>query len=117
MSQFSPPHLPTSGQPEETGRPPSEAPAGSLLKGFLLAWLILFFGEPGTLGLVESIGVGVVAIPPLAVLVAGIVLKVRDRSRTGTGLLLGLLSFVAVTILLVAACFGLFFNAKMGNMH
>jgi hypothetical protein len=42
---------------------------------------------------------------------------VRDKSRTGTGLLLGLLAFVAVAILLVAACFGLFFNGNFGNMY
>jgi hypothetical protein len=118
MSQSMPPNLPPSAPSAASGPlPVQEAPRGSLLKGFLLAWLILILAEPSAFMLVTKIGAGAAVIPPLAIIVIGIVLKVRDRSRTGTGLLLGLLAFVAVAILLVAACFGLFFNGNFDNMH
>jgi hypothetical protein len=106
-----PPDLPPSAASTGSGLHPVQAPRGSLLKGFLLTWLVLIFAEPSAFMLVTKIGAGAAVIPPLAML------RVRDKSRTGTGLLLGLLAFVAVAILLVAACFGLFFNGNFGNMY
>jgi hypothetical protein len=117
MSPSVPPDLLPSAPSAGSGPPPVQAPRGSLLKGFLLAWLILIFAEPSAFMLLTKIGAGAAVIPPLAIIVIGSMLRVRDKSRTGTGLLLGLLAFVAVAILLIAACFGLFFNGNFGNMH
>jgi hypothetical protein len=117
MSPSMPPDLPPSAASTGSGLHPVQAPRGSLLKGFLLTWLVLIFAEPSAFMLVTKIGAGAAVIPPLAIIVIGSMLRVRDKSRTGTGLLLGLLAFVAVAILLVAACFGLFFNGNFGNMY
>jgi hypothetical protein len=56
---------------------------------------------------------GSMLLPPLAILVWGIVLLKGDKPRQGKGMLLGLLSITAVVLLLVAACFGLVSN----NFH
>jgi hypothetical protein len=56
-----------------------------LLKGFLLTWLVLIFAEPSAFMLVTKIGAGAAVIPPLAIIVIGSMLRVRDKSRTGTG--------------------------------
>jgi hypothetical protein len=50
---------------------------------------------------------GGILLPPLAIIVWGVVLLNGDKSRTGKGMLLGLLSIAAVLLLLVAACFGI----------
>lgn len=107
-----PPSLPP--QPSETGDTPPPRQR-SLAAGIGLAWLVMVGGE--FLVLVSgrlSIIVGGILLPPAAILVWGIVLMLRGDLRLGKGLLLGLASILAVTLLLVAACFGLLSNL---NFH
>lgn len=94
--------------------PPSEPPAGgSLAAGVALAWATMIASEV-LLVMVSAISfgniLGAILLPPVAIGVWGIVLLKGNKPRTGKGLLLGLLSIVAVALLLVAACFGLFIN-------
>jgi hypothetical protein len=85
---------------------------GSLAAGVGLAWLVMIVGEVLMMALIlmtDSLGAILVGflLPPLAIVVWGVVLLNGDKPRTGKGMLLGLLSIVAVVLLLVAACFGL----------
>ena len=96
-----PPPLPEGAEPYR----------GSLALGVGLAWLIMIGGEI-LLGMVLISGLsmgllGALWLPPLAIVVAGVAMLRGDHARTGKGMLLGLLSIVAVLLLLVAACFGL----------
>ena len=86
---------------------------GSLAAGVGLAWLVMVVGEVLVLftGSLAAI-LGGIWMPPLAVIVWAVVLLNRGKSRTGKGMFLGLLSILAVLLLLVAACFGL-----MSNYH
>ena len=116
MSTHEPPDL-----PPKLPRPPVErraaasaavnaAPArpGSISKGIGLAWLIMVVGEPISFSAGTTFAAAFVFVPPLAIMVAGVTLLVQTGSRTGTGLLLGLVTVLATALLLVAACFGLF---------
>jgi hypothetical protein len=93
--------------PYEPPRAPlseAEPHDGSVWGGIGMAWLIMVLGEAlllpsGTL----SLGL----LPPVVILIAGIVKLSGDTPRTGKGLLLGLASIFAVVLLLVAACFGM----------
>lgn len=92
--------------PPPPGNP--ESHRGSLALGVGLAWLIMVGGE--ILLVMAGLGMGRLGafwLPPLAILVGGMVMLNGDHPRTGKGMLLGLLSIVAVLLLLVAACFGL----------
>lgn len=107
---------PPRSAPPPTPPPSGGAPAppgGSLAAGVGLAWLIMVVGEllvmlTGSLGAI----LGGIGLPPLAVIVWAFVLLSQGKSRTGKGMFLGLLSVIAVLLLLVAACFGL-----MSNFH
>lgn len=55
------------------------------------------------------------ALPWLAMIVLAIRLARAGKPRTALGILLGFGIFVALILLLVAACFGLF--GGLGNMH
>ncbi|KRE89146.1 hypothetical protein ASG87_06315 [Frateuria sp. Soil773] len=72
-----------------------------------LAWLVMLLGE-----LLVFVGghLGGMLLPPVAIVVWAAILLGQGRSRTGKGMFLGLLSIVAVLLLLVAACFGLVSN-------
>lgn len=101
--------------PVPPGRSAPPVRERSLASGVGLAWLVMIVGEvlvfmSGWLGIMLA---GVL-LPPLAILVWGIVALARGRPRLGKGLLLGLASIFAVALLLVAACFGLVANA---NFH
>jgi len=117
MSDNEPPDLPTVNSHNEAGKVPIAIRPGSLLGGIGLAWLIMVVGEPSAFLLANVIGIVSVYFPPLAIIVTGVTLLFRTGSRTGTGLLLGLVSVVAVSVLLAAACFGLFYRGHLGNMH
>jgi hypothetical protein len=78
--------------------------SGSLAAGVGLAWLVMLVGE--MLSFMTN-SIGGFWLPPLAILVGGIVLLNRGKPRTGKGMLLGLLSIFAVLLLLFAACYGL----------
>jgi hypothetical protein len=107
---------PPRSAPPPTPPPSGGAPAppgGSLAAGVGLAWLVMVVGEllvmlTGSLGAI----LGGIGLPPLAVIVWAFVLLGQGKSRTGKGMFLGLLSVIAVVLLLVAACFGL-----MSNFH
>jgi hypothetical protein len=107
---------PPCSAPPPTPPPSGGAPAppgGSLAAGVGLAWLVMVVGEllvmlTGSLGAI----LGGIGLPPLAVIVWAFVLLGQGKSRTGKGMFLGLLSVIAVVLLLVAACFGL-----MSNFH
>lgn len=90
-----------------------EPSTGSLAAGVGLAWLVMVVGEVLVLftGSLTAILSGL-WLPPLAVIVWAVVLLNRGKSRTGKGMFLGLLSIVAVLLLLVAACFGLMGNYR-----
>jgi hypothetical protein len=107
---------PPRSAPPPTPPPSGGAPAppgGSLAAGVGLAWLVMVVGEllvmlTGSLGAI----LGGIGLPPLAIIVWAFVLLGQGKSRTGKGMFLGLLSVIAVVLLLVAACFGL-----MSNFH
>lgn len=107
---------PPRSAPPPTPPPSGGAPAppgGSLAAGVGLAWLVMVVGEllvmlTGSLGAI----LGGIGLPPLVVIVWAFVLLSQGKSRTGKGMFLGLLSVIAVVLLLVAACFGL-----MSNFH
>jgi len=83
---------------------------GSLALGVGLAWLIMIGGEILLVMLMSGLRMGLLGalwLPPLAIVVTGVVMLRGDHARTGKGMLLGLLSIIAVLLLLVAACFGL----------
>ncbi|GLQ91006.1 hypothetical protein [Dyella flagellata] len=84
---------------------PEPAPGGgSVWGGIGLAWLLMVVGEI----IIVATRIPLLALlPPAAILVAGIVMLAGSNPRIGKGLLLGLASFVAVALLLVAACFGM----------
>jgi|GEM_PF-512046 len=102
-------------RPQEPPLPPSPPIAGarlasgSLVAGFFLAWLVVVAGEILLLLYVTPLldAVWLLLLPPLVTAACAIVLIFRGKSRTGTGLLLGLLSIAAIVLLLVAACFGI----------
>jgi hypothetical protein len=88
--------------------------AGSLGLGIGLAWLIAVVGTPLSIGIASALtpifNKGVVAfglLPYLLIIVLAIFHYRKGKTRTGLGLMLGLLSIVAVVLLLVAACFGM----------
>lgn len=105
---------PPTSSPPAPPAPPREPPVGgSLAAGVALAWATMIVGEIlAVMASAISFGsiLGVILLPPVAIGVWGIVLLNGNKPRTGKGLLLGLLSIVAVVLLLVAACFGLFLN-------
>lgn len=80
---------------------------GSLVAGIALAWAIMVGGGFLAFALLSSLGAGVFTVPLGACVILAIVLIARGHSRTGAGILLGLLSMAAVLLLLIAACFGI----------
>lgn len=100
LRQSSAPLYPVAGKP------------GSISKGIGVAWAIMMVGMPLSLALGGHLAVLFLWVPPLVVIVAGIILLLQTGSRTGTGLLLGLATVLATALLLAAACFGLMFAMK-----
>lgn len=105
------PREPPTSEPSSLARKPQPA-NGSLAAGVGQAWLIMIVGEvvlPLCMSMTNNLGaiLGSTLLPPLAILVWGLVLLNGDKPRRGKGMLLGLLSIAAVLLLLVAACFGL----------
>lgn len=86
--------------PDQAPPPPGE---GSLIAGILLAWVTFLVGE----ALCGQAGLAALWLPPVGILVWGLMLINGAKRRTGKGLLLGLASIFAVALLLIAACFGM----------
>jgi len=112
---------PTSVPPPPPPPVPEHSPPdkGSLAAGVGLAWLVMVIGELLVFmagSSFNSIMVGVL-LPPVAIVIWAVVLLGQGKTRTGKGMFLGLLSIVAVLLLLVAACFGLLSNMHLGGMH
>jgi hypothetical protein len=115
----------TAVAPSEPPKPtPSHAATpqedrGSLGAGIGLAWAIAVVGNTFCAALMASLlgrhGDWVVSLwllPYLAIIGLAIFLYRKGKPRTGQGLMLGLLSMIAVAVLLVAACFGLLSGFK-----
>ncbi|HET7332737.1 hypothetical protein [Dyella sp.] len=88
---------------------------GSLGAGIALAWVIAVVGTPlcGSMMAVFSTRfnewfVVLWLLPYLFIVVLAIFQYRKGKTRTGLGLMLGLVSMIAVALLLVAACFGMF---------
>ena len=114
MSEPLPPADPTPippPQPPAPAQAPKPDDGGSLLGGIGMAWAIMIVGSL----MVGPINIALWPLPPLAILIIGVVFMVNGKPRTGRGMLLGLASIVAVVLLLVAACFGLLMNGGMGG--
>lgn len=99
-------------------KPPEDN--GSLGTGIGLAWLIAVVGTPTCFAISAPIASMLRAywlvyalwlLPYLLIIILAIVNYRKGKSRTGLGLMLGLLSMIAVALLLVAACFGLLSKA------
>lgn len=85
---------------------------GSLGLGIGLAWVIAVIGTPLCLAIqANDIIGGRVALlwllPFLLIVILAIVQYWKGKPRTGLGFILGLISMIAVVLLLVAACFGM----------
>lgn len=113
----------TSGQadPPAPVRPAGPRGEGSLVVGVALAWIISVVGGLVVLGLVGLVvprsGTAIFAVGWLPFLISvGLAawMIVKGPRRTGIGILVGIGSMWAVGLLLVAACFGIFF---LGNWH
>ncbi|GLQ93667.1 hypothetical protein [Dyella acidisoli] len=92
---------------------------GSLGAGIGLAWGIAVVGTSVCMTIATSLvtrfseSVIVLWLLPYVFIIAFAIWSYRKgKTRTGLGLMLGLLSMVAVALLLVAACFGM-----MSNFH
>ena len=100
-----------------TPTPPSSKPdsRGSLGLGIALAWAALIGGYT-LVAFVASVnahytdtGVAVLLLAPWALMLALIVwFASNNQPRTAMGIGVGIASIVAVALLLVAACFGIF---------
>lgn len=110
----------TAVPPIEPPKPtPSQAVApqedqGSLGAGIGLAWAIAVVGTTFCAALMASLMgrhsdwvVSLWLLPYLLIIGLAVFLYRKGKPRTGQGLMLGLLSIIAVAVLLVAACFGL----------
>lgn len=99
---------------------PSPNPSGSFWLGFWLAWAALLGGYTLIVGFLASIasmirGGGIadpvwifLAFGPWLLIVALIVIfAANGKPRTAKGVAVGLVSIVAILLLLVAACFSL----------
>ena len=94
--------------------PPPGNPRGSIWLGFGLAWLTMVVGNIIAAVLVagfehESL-LAVFALPWLAAIGLIVWFAANGRSRTASGVAIGLATIVAIVVLLVAACFSLLSN-------
>jgi len=114
--------------PNPSDDPQSDA-RGSRWLGFGLFWLILIGGgivigiASTAFGMLShGLGVGLVSLgwllPWIAPLVVAIWFANKGKTRTAQGIAFGFLSLFAVGLLLVAACFGIFFlGGGLNGMH
>lgn len=113
----------------EAGNAGAPAGAGSMLKGYLLGWVVPIAASMASglvLGLVNAVIPSSGLTPMLGVLgllapfvAFGFLVAwaYRDGPRTGRGVWAAALTLVGVIVLLVAACFGMLARGMFGNMH
>lgn len=123
--------MPERGDPPAPAPAPTPAPppdrdprAGSLALGVALAWGINVIGSMVIFGIAmllagrsRSLSAPLFVLgwlPFLASVGLAIWMIVKGPRRTGLGIIIGIGSMWAVSLLLVAACFGIFF---LGNWH
>jgi len=125
QTPYKPPQAPLSGRRPVASDPD---PRGSLAAGIGLFFLCLVGGGIAS-WIVRAVVVAAVPdwsyatamfaipalLPWLAALVLGLWLASRGRTRTALGILVGFGILVAVSLLLVAACFGIV--SGLGGMH
>lgn len=87
---------------------------GSLGAGIGLAWAIAVVGTSLCGSLMVALtpvfnewAVALWLLPYVLIIILAIIQYRKGKTRTGLGLMLGLLSMIAVALLLVAACFGM----------
>lgn len=123
MSELQMPERGDPPAPAPTPAPPPEhaAGTGSLVLGVALAWIINLGGGVVVFCLTRLLiprgGTALFSLGWLPFLISvglAVWMIVKGPRRTGIGILIGIGSMWAVTLLLVAACFGIFF---MGNWH
>ena len=106
-------------EPRVVVRPPQPQGQGSLLLGVACAWgmliggyilaaMLLSIGNGGNQGSVVLL----LALPWLGMLGLIVWFATTARPRSALGVLVGIGTIIAVALLLVAACFGLFANAN-----
>lgn len=115
---------PPASAPTPTPPPERAAGTGSLALGVALAWLINIVGSAFIFGVMwlltprtgaaPALGFTIGWLPLLVSVGLAVWMIVKGPRRTGIGILIGIGSMWAVTLLLVAACFGIFF---LGNWH
>jgi hypothetical protein len=87
----------------------------TLIVAPVLSWIVMMvagelFGQSS--GIFSLLVLFVLALPLLAVIALGIGFLVKGHKRAAAGVLAAALSAIALTALLVAACFGLFFTGQ-----
>jgi hypothetical protein len=114
MSEQQPPAGPAPLPPDPPPPGPAATPSkprderGSLLGGIGIAWAVMVGGSIA----IAQISVMLWPVPPVALLIWAVVAFSQGKTRTGQGMLLGLVSVIAVVLLLVAACFGLLYSGN-----
>lgn len=93
---------------------------GSLLIGFLLGWAVLIVANAAVFGLLAVldtlgsnssagvIGPLLLGLPWIGQLALIVFFAIRNQPRSAVGVALAIVSLIALALLLVAACFGLF---------
>jgi hypothetical protein len=101
--------------PVSHSRRPTD-PRGSLMLGVGIAWATLVGGYVAAAVLMTALAnssndaliVLLVALPWLGMIGWIIYFAMREKPRTAIGVVIGIVSIIAVTLLLIAACFGIF---------
>jgi hypothetical protein len=114
---------------ETKPQPPTpEADLGSAVVGFILGWVamivgvvvnVVFWTVQSSMGMPSPgfIFFGVGSFPLLAMVGLLAWFASKGKSRSVKGVLLAFASMVGLTLLLVAACFGILLSGGFGNMH
>ncbi|HET7299118.1 MAG TPA: hypothetical protein VFJ01_00505 [Oleiagrimonas sp.] len=79
-------------------------PRDSIAFGIAIAWIVAVLGH---LLLIPLFSLNTLLLPEATIIILAVAFYIKGKTHLGHGLLLGLLSIAAVTLLLVAACFGL----------
>lgn len=100
---------PPPSSPEPDVLDPPRSGKGSVVLGFVLAWVIVI---GGTMLMAASGLTSAILLPEAVTLVLAIVFLIKGWIRSAAGIFIGLASMFALALLLVAACFGLVSNGS-----